>query len=83
MESPYILLSIKLATQQLFNEGKITDVEYNNVMELVSEAESLRKRFDKTTRILDLAIDEMNLAMSKRQAKLKEIKSPAVNAVRG
>lgn len=72
MESPFILLSIKMATKQLFDEGKVTYQEYNYVTELANEAESLRKRFNKTTQILDDAINEMNKAMEDRKAELEE-----------
>lgn len=72
MESPFILLSIKLATKQLFDEGKVTYQEYNYVTELANEAESLRKRFNKTTQILDDAINQLNQAMHDRKAEQEE-----------
>lgn len=72
MESPFILLSIKMATKQLFDEGKLTAEEHHKAMELVTEADSLRNRFINTTQELDEFLNEINQAMEDRKAELEE-----------
>lgn len=72
MESPYILISIKLATEQLFKEGKITNGEHYKTMHLAKKAESLRNEFIETTEELDEAMNEMHQAMHDRQAEQEE-----------